>query len=84
MTLINYKIDNLKEILQKIIQSCIEGAGTLGKLALNALYKLSIKVDCFWDDDKKNRAARLKSFNTEEILKIIKNAMFLFVVTIFQ
>ena len=73
MTLINYKIDNLKEILQKRSSKVVlRGAGTLGKLALNALYKLSIKVDCFWDDDKKKQGKTycgLKVLNTEEILK---------------
>jgi len=77
MTLIDYKINNLKEILQKRSSKVVlRGAGTLGKLALNALYKLSIKVDCFWDDDKKKHGKTycgLKVLNTEEILKNYQN-----------
>tara|TARA_Y100000590_G_scaffold432803_1_gene549212 strand:- start:1359 stop:2666 length:1308 start_codon:yes stop_codon:yes gene_type:complete len=74
---IEYSYSDLKNKLssnkEKII---LRGAGTLGKLALNALYNLNINVDYFWDDDPKKQGleyCELKVLNTNEILKLGKN-----------
>ena len=78
MSLLNYNIGNLKETLEKRSSKIVlRGAGTLGKLVLNALNQLSIKVDCFWDDDKKKQGKKycgLEVLNTRQVLENYKNA----------
>jgi len=78
MVLVEYNSKNLKEILNKrSSQIVLRGAGTLGKLVLNGLNQHSIKVDCFWDDDKKKQGkiyCGLKVLNTKEILDNYNNA----------
>tara|TARA_B100000768_G_C11275691_1_gene375826 strand:- start:523 stop:1833 length:1311 start_codon:yes stop_codon:yes gene_type:complete len=75
---IEYNNNNLKEILtQNKGKVIIRGAGTLGKIAINALYKLNIKVDYFWEDDPKKQGLKycdIDVLDTDQISKIAKNA----------
>ncbi len=61
-----YNLTNLKKVLNynnnKVV---LRGAGSLGKLAINALQKLDIKVDYFWD--KNPRKQGLKYCNVEVV-----------------
>ena len=72
-----YKNENLKEILYnskgKVV---IRGAGTLGKLAINALYSLDINVDYFWEEDPKKQGLKYSGIdvlNNDEIKKLGNN-----------
>lgn len=72
-----YKNENLKEILYnskgKVV---IRGAGTLGKLAINALYSLDINVDYFWEEDPKKQGLKycgIDVLNNDEIKKLGNN-----------
>ena len=74
---IKYNNNNLKEILTKNEgKVVIRGAGTLGKLAINAFNNLNIKVDYFWDDHPKKQGLRycnIDVLSTNQISKISKN-----------
>jgi len=74
---IDYNNNNLKEFLTKNEgEVIIRGAGTLGKLAVNALHKLNIKVDYFWEDDPKKQGLKYCNINvlsTDQVSKIKKN-----------
>ena len=73
---IDYNNKNLKEFLTKNEgEVIIRGAGTLGKLAVNALHKLNIKVDYFWEDDPKKHGLKycnIDVLSTDQISKIKK------------
>ena len=75
---IDYNNNNLKEFLTKNEgEVIIRGAGTLGKLAVNALHKLNIKVDYFWEDDPKKQGLKycdIDVLSTDQVSKIKKNA----------
>jgi organic radical activating enzyme len=75
---IDYNNNSLKEILtQNKGKVIIRGAGTLGKIAINALYKLNIKVDYFWEDDPKKQGLKyceIDVLDTDQVSKIEKNA----------
>ena len=71
---IDYKFNNLKQVLElskgKVV---LRGAGVLGKLAINALHKLGIKVDYFWELDSRKIGLNycdVKVVNTEKILEL--------------
>ena len=74
---IKYNNSNLKKILIKNDgKVVIRGAGTLGKLAINALNNLNIKVDYFWEDDPKKQGLKycnIDVLSTNQISKISKN-----------
>ena len=75
---IDYNNNNLKEFLTKNEgEVIIRGAGTLGKLAVNALHKLNIEVDYFWEDDPKKQGLKycdIDVLSTDQVSKIKKNA----------
>ena len=74
---IKYKNESLKEILNKSNgKIVIRGAGTLGKLVINALYSLDIKVDYFWEEDPRKQGLKycgVEVLNNDEIKKIGNN-----------
>ena len=69
---IKYNNKNLKNLLdQNEGKVVIRGAGTLGKLAINALHKLNIKVDYFWEDDPKKQGLKYCDIDVLDANQII-------------
>lgn len=74
---IKYSYLNLKKtLLENQGKVVIRGAGTLGKLAINALHKLNINVDYFWEDDPKKQGLKycdIDVLNTDQVSRLDKN-----------